>query len=675
VKPLHEIPLKSLLRLSPLQPGESLPSLVARLTLLNHYASPAILQRISLAQWPDRPDCPSRAATFRRLEALTRIPAFELYAASDHAIVSTQPPSSWLAWQPLDPEKGIPFWDHTPVRGSVRPTQASHFCPNCLSEAAHHRLAWRPVTMSVCLIHDCLLAQACPQCQSPVSIRDIVLLRCACCRADLRQATTSSIQTEAWGRTAQETLWAWLTGRSAPDPDLGWPKHDPPVLCSLAEGLAMGMLSFPERFPYHPLAPTIPLKVHHGRNTLSRHPTSQIYWAYTAALKWMVYWPEGFREFLQHCAPRPGASLDSALGFFYSYWVRQQWNHDQFRFIREALDSFGTDRACFLASQAQPNIPFERAFAYARLEEAAQILGTAESMVHRLGQMGLIHPCRFDSSRSCETFFLRGDLLAVKRGWNETLSLQEAAGWLGVAPQIVLDLSREQLLKAERNSDQSEERIVFFTRYAVARLLERVNSRTAALDLQKGLITLAEAAQQLACVHLNEARLLTRILSRNLRAWRGPSQQDDWGVGAISFTQKDIDALLNEIALSKGWLSADEVSADWGVDEAVFLNWIERGLIKPVIIYNGQPYLKPREIQNFSAQFIFDREAKDLLGISWPRLLGYIRRGKLTPLAGPGLDGCVRYLLPRKKVERLAKRLEKRSRQADFGVQPAPISD
>ncbi len=174
------------------------------------------------------------------------------------------------------------------------------------------------------------------------------------------------------------------------------------------------------------------------------------------------------------------------------------------------------------------------------------------------------------------------------------------------------------------------------------------------------MIPFAEAAQQLACVHLSEARLLKRVLSRSLRAWRTASQQDDWGIGEISFTQKDIDDVLNEIALSRSWLSADDVSDNMGVDPDVFLNWVERGLIKPVIVYNKKPYLKACEIEKFSAKYIFDHEARKLLDISWQRLLGYIRRGKLKPVAGPNLDESTSYLLLRKKVERLARHQKKR---------------
>lgn len=76
-----------------------------------------------------------------------------------------------------------------------------------------------------------------------------------------------------------------------------------------------------------------------------------------------------------------------------------------------------------------------------------------------------------------------------------------------------------------------------------------------------------------------------------------------------------------------------------GVEEDIFLGWIERGFLKPVIVYNGEPYLKEREVERFLAEYIFDYEAQKLLGFTRQRFAGYLRRGKHKPVAGPELDG------------------------------------
>ncbi|MCX6077946.1 MAG: TniQ family protein [Chloroflexi bacterium] len=654
---LDTTPLRHLLRLSPLQPGESLPSLLARLTILNCYDSPLILQQLVRAEWPDRPDCPSRTATFQRLEELTRIDASELYAASDHAIVSTHPPFGLFSWKPSDLSKGAPYWISPPEFGSVCFSQTSHFCPYCLGEGAYHRLAWRAVPMQVCLVHDRLLADACPHCNSPISIRDIILRLCPSCRFDLRQVTTLSIENEIWEHTAQETLWGWLTDQSTADyNNLGWPNYPPPILCYLAEGLAKAMLVFSERFPPNLYAPTVPLKVKNSRIALIHLRPIEIFWAYTSALRWMVDWPDGFCEFLDRCAPQPDSSLEGELGFFYSAWICNRWNNEPFRFIRDAFAAFRTARMQFTRAESKQDAPIGPAFAYANLKETAQILQISKNVVKRLAQIGLIQKvdCSFDG------YFLRKDVRAMKNCWNQLLSLGETAEWVGVSSEIVLSLAKEKTLKAEPNSMQNGKASIFFGRNTVARLLEKINLRIINFDFLEEMIPLTEAAQQLACVHLSEVHLIKRVLSDRLHAWHAASQQDDWGIGGISFLQKDIDAIFSEIARSRNWLSDDIVSNSIGIDPDVFLTWVERGIIKPIIVYNKINYFKTREFEDFSAKYIFDYEARKLLDINWKRLLGYIRRGKLKPVAGPGLDDSPSYLLLRNQVLRLARHLLKR---------------
>lgn len=103
---------------------------------------------------------------------------------------------------------------------------------------------------------------------------------------------------------------------------------------------------------------------------------------------------------------------------------------------------------------------------------------------------------------------------------------------------------------------------------------------------------------------------------------------------------------MSQNAREKAWISAEDAAFDLKVKDEVFLGWIERGLLKTVASYNEQSYLKQKDFDQFRAEHIFFHEARDLLGISNRRLMGYVRRGKLTPSAGPDLDGCHTFLFP-----------------------------
>ena len=97
----------------------------------------------------------------------------------------------------------------------------------------------------------------------------------------------------------------------------------------------------------------------------------------------------------------------------------------------------------------------------------------------------------------------------------------------------------------------------------------------------------------------------------------------------------------------------------------MFLGWIERVFLKTVASYNGQLYLKQKDIDEFRGEHIFFNQARDFLAITTRRMMGYIRRRRLVPIAGPYLDGCYTYLFPLRNMERLANRLQKNSSLGD----------
>jgi hypothetical protein len=162
-KLFHTQPTTSaLLRRTQLLPGESLASLLERLTLLNYYASSHTLQQIcrSRLEAPANQDdlrLPKWAETFLRLADLTRVSPEELYAASNHFFA----PSLTL---PQQMATEIPWIGSTSKSiltsnlawGRIRSPSAAQYCPHCLKSAAYHRLSWAPISSTICLEHNCL---------------------------------------------------------------------------------------------------------------------------------------------------------------------------------------------------------------------------------------------------------------------------------------------------------------------------------------------------------------------------------------------------------------------------------------------------------------------------------------------------------------------------------------
>ncbi|MCX6983605.1 MAG: TniQ family protein [Lentisphaerae bacterium] len=648
---------KPLLQRSPLFPGESLLSLLARLALLNHYPSLAVLEEVLQFHWPDSLDAPSSSSAFERLEQLTRIPAMDLWMASDHALTPAAFPAlKKNKKQTLSRIQEAMQWLPKPQVQDFHPAKASWYCPKCLEEEAYQRLSWRPAAMAACLQHGCLLLDRCPGCQQAVSILGLVLARCPTCQADLRQAETVPVAEDRWGWTSQATLLGWRMNSPLADPGNGYPEQLPALLCSLAEGLAVGALFLSESLPSHPLKPAKPLKLHRLNDARLHALPPQVFWAYSRALEFMTHWPDEFRTFLYLAAPEPENNLLGNLGLFYSYWIPKRWEHLDYNFIQEALEDFWRDRAWFAQKAYTVPVPFAQVPCFASLKEAASILNIPENALIRLGQISLVTEIFSPAEKHTTRFYRRSDLRKLKQSWAQPLSLQEACYWLGCSPETILRLTKERVLKMLPGSKAN----MHYAKTDVANLIAKVDDYTLVADGEDdNLISLADAAQQLSCVHFDEARLIQLVISHKLRSWRSSTQQKSWACNEISFLRKDLDVLMSQKAKEKGWISAEDAAFDLKFEDEIFLGWIARGLLKTIASYNGQPYLKQKDFDQFRAEHIFFYEARDLLGISTRRLMGYVRRGKLAPIAGPDLDGCYIYVFPLRKVERLARHLQK----------------
>lgn len=647
---------KPLLQRSPLLPGETLQSLLTRLALLNHYPSLTVLEEVLQFHWPNSLDAPSSSSAFERLEQMTDIPAMDLLTASDHGLTPALPSTKKNKKQTLSPIQERMQWHPKPQEQDFHPAKASWYCPKCLEEEAYQRLSWRPAAMAACLQHGCLLLDRCPNCQQAVSILELVLVRCQKCQADLRQAETISVAEDSWGWAAQTTILGWRSNTSLADPGYGWPEQPPVLLCSLAEGLAVGALFLAESLPPHPLKPAKPLKLYRLNDVRLYALPAEVFWAYSCALEFMSNWPDEFRSFLYLAAPEPESNLLSKLGLFYSYWIPTRWKHLDYNFIQEALGDFQRDRSWFAQMASSLPVLFAQAPYFARLKEGAAILNIPESALIRLEQIGLITKISSPNEKLTTHFYRRSDLRGLKQSWRQPLSLQEASYWLGFSPETVLRLTKKRVLKMIPGSKAN----MRFAKGVVANLISKVDNRTLVFDgMDDDLVSLADAAQQLSCFRFDEVRLIQLVVSHKLRSWRSSSQQKSWACNEISFTRKNLDMLMSQNAKEEEWISAEDAAFDLKVEDDVFLGWIARGLLKTIASYNGHPYLKQKDFDQFRAEHICFYEARDLLGISNRRLLGYVRRGTLAPIAGPGLDGCFTYLFPLRKVERLAKHLQK----------------
>lgn len=285
-------PLRPLLCRGPLLPDESLPSYLARLATSNRYEPPSILtklcdQYLAALGLRDRLDRPKHPQTLEMLAALTCQPPRDLALASVHrfsqapVLARTEEPRRYLS-------DGYPVQllsTSIRLRYFLEPEHA-RFCPDCLREAAYHRLTWMLRDVSGCLKHQCVLVDRCQHCHALIHIQDIARCQCGKCGASLARAAPECTQMEALGVFAQRTLQIWW-GVDVPPPidETEWtlPELPVPTLYQLFERLVDSILarrSYTYRF---------------NQTLLDQH-TVQI-----LAFKALTNWPLGFCAFLREC--------------------------------------------------------------------------------------------------------------------------------------------------------------------------------------------------------------------------------------------------------------------------------------------------------------------------------------------------------------------------------------
>lgn len=650
--------LKPLLRRTPFLPGESLSSLLERLLILNFYPSHSILEKLYLPRKPDQPNCPYWLETLDRLSYLTGLPVLEICAASDHRLF-------YYTWSYILNEVCVDCMDMEAERGRAhlsihdaeffRPADEAQFCPHCLAENAYHRLAWRPVAMAICTIHNSLLLDACQFCSKPLSIAEIVRSHCARCHADLKQMTSNASQVDMWGSFAQQTVWHWLLGDKIPDPGMGWPQQPPDILYSLVQGLAWGMISRQQYFLVSAPLPdfSTDLMPSDMPKLIALHP-GQIYWAYTNALRWLSDWPDRFREFLQLYAPH-GNVAERSLGRFYLEWVGRKWDSASFRFVHKALQRFWGDRASFTNVHKTSPIPVEQAFAYANLEEAAQISGISGPALMRLAQIGVLHKYSPDWT----VYFLRSDLRCLQNGWGGWITLEEAVFWLGISSEVVVRLCSSSVLTSQVRLTPDGSEKLFVSRGSVTRLLSRIeNLATSTYWVVDHLLSLQQAIDDLDCLGVDEAFLLGEVFYGRIDAYRSKEETDPWDAATIFFKQTSVRGLAERIMEKRGWLSAKAAARKVDLLDVEFYQLIELGLLKPKFVYHHMPYISADEVEAFRSHFITSLDAAFDFDVALEAIYECIHRIGWDLIVIRGADNAPLYLLPRDCLARLAKELK-----------------
>jgi hypothetical protein len=480
----------TLLRRSPLLPGESLGSLLARLARLNGYETLYTVMLLVLPELSGRRNYkhenwdnlarPFRARTYERLAALTKLDPLELYNATEHSFGTTvMPPDQEMQTIYLQESESdlqaLPIVSNRHVHLHFYTAATAQYCPLCLREDAtpYHRLIWSARAIAACTRHEVLLINECVVCHSNIRIRDVAVGCCPTCKADLASVSPHSVAGDQLGLLTQTTLRTWLLGghRATGEGAQSLPNTSTRALFRVVYGLATSAWyatsdwSFQHRMPTGNTA----IKVTRGA-TLVATPEHQ-YRIFATAMKALLDWPTGFYSFLStYRDQRRDRRMESGkgktdvagfityLGALSGKWMLRDWQGTEFDFVQEAFASYLVDNQVRfprvdIAARHKDNPAQKNKFEYMSLREAARVLALARTHISKLLDAGFL---RGETSvpAGTRTYHLvsKADVQSLAGEWKKAglLHHAHAAKLLGVDWRHLDTLRRAGLLTPAR---------------------------------------------------------------------------------------------------------------------------------------------------------------------------------------------------------------------------------
>lgn len=585
--------MKPLLRRTKLLPGETLPSLLERLTRLNYYDHPGVISQICQdadnSPGRDYLSRPKRSETFAQLTRLTGIASEKLFAASAHrfAPILTAPgqKKTFLLW-PDGQSRQIAT--NGIVGRRIRSPSAAQFCPLCLNESAYQRQSWVPVASAICLQHQCLLIHRCPDCDKKVTVSEIIADQCFGCRGKLSSTLPISVTEDEPGILSQQVIQSWLTVAPAPTLSPGYvlPTQDAHVLFHLLRVFCRGLLACQEDWPRLP-PPLSGLsqegqEMINARKILSPHSA---YFLYRAAFQAVVNWPHGFYKFLDAYSQRTPEAQTSPtphrrLGILWLNWISTAWQRPELEFVHQALADYFVCR----------RIPMPRR------------LDVSERGRDTFSQNGPLGQCMAPKIRSRFSVSCCDKALTVKEEWAEGLSLADAARWLGLQTKDALDLVDRRELKLSHGQRDGNPEDWRLERHSLVTFFQAIDSQ---LELYRddphALVCLYDAFCRTAWSGLDIPTLLKGIADGVLPGYKLAPSLDC--LAEVCFLDPIVPKLPDLIYAQRGWVRDFAFTRQKGLKMHTIDKWMRRGLLEPVATFEYLQYFDVQSIERVAAEY------------------------------------------------------------------------
>lgn len=675
--------IQPLLSHPPLVPGESLPSLLARLAKLNSYEPRRILftlirelgkvkdnRGLEKAKYSNKLGCPSQITLFECIGALTTNALHELYKATAHYFTPIlTPPENEIEYLDLAHGLSVPLLSKGIAHRQVRPEKVSQFCPQCLKVAVYQRLVWLPFASAACLEHKCLLVNSCPKCGKQIGIQDIIEASCSRCKTNLKEVQTISLENDCFGLFTQSLIQSWLMEGISPTTTFyPLPQQMPRDLYRVIDGMRLSIRQVTQDWPllHHVNIQQSLFRLLPAPQAGSLTPY-QSYCLYATACKAIIDWPNGFYQFLTAYRNREKRSryrnhpiengIGDELGYLYLIWLNQSWKQPTLEFVQKAFNQYLIDNqisfpATKRLTRYKDTPQLIDNLCYVSQYEAAKLLGVTP---RRLRFMTLSGQLKTYSERDkpWATLVKREDIMELRETWEQAIGLEEVMDWLGLSEWVIPRLVHVGLLAAQQLPTN---RLDWkFSPLAVTECLERILWRAQRYtDGKNGdgekMLSLNETSRflRLKLPSGEIAFILQEVAEGRLRAYI--PQHQKLLLGTLLFSRHDVETYIEAVKAEKGWIGRDEAARILEIGGDLVATWERVGLISPLVTETKSHYFERSVIEKFKSDLVRCIGASEILGVHPMTVLDLVRQGRIEAISGPGIDGGKQYIFSRQSL-------------------------
>jgi hypothetical protein len=340
------------------------------------------------------------------------------------------------------------------------------------------------------------------------------------------------------------------------------------------------------------------------------------------------------------------------------HWAHPAFQFVQEAFDTFLLDEYARSFSFFRSERYKNNPDLARRSKYIHQADAIALLGVSFLPFKRLVDTGLLTCHRAEGqpegSRPFPTFFFeRAEVLALRQRWQNGLSLDDTSTWLGLHWQTVVKMAEMGLLPADRGPTADGLSIWLFNKEVLTDFLDRLEARTQLIEPTSAtkFVALVTATNILNYYAFDAAKLIGRVLAGQLPAYRRAG--DSLKVQNLRFVEADVRSVAHQVRQENGWVERKEIVKRMGVRLRVVQRWIESGLLSPCAMVKNKMYFNQEAVEQFMANHVFTNEAAQILGLNPYAVRSWAKRGRLNPVSGPLVNDCHCYLFRREEVERL----------------------